>query len=94
MKQSERELRRLLQSIGMKFFVEFYNKFADSGLTNAEIVDMLPSYLERTARETRVRKARQIIDRGWTREAIELIAEARRVDPSAARRARYLLERL
>ena len=87
------ELLRLLNSVGKKCFVDFFAEFGDSRLSNAEVVEMLPSEYTLKARQSRVSTARRILREGAAREALEIVAASEKVDISAARRAWKLLDR-
>jgi hypothetical protein len=88
------DLVRLLNSVGKSTFVSFFDEFADSALTNQDVVTILPEQYTLKARNTRVSKARRILPKGLAEEALELICASERVDPETAKQARKLLRRL
>ncbi|MFY9619739.1 MAG: hypothetical protein WAM70_06510 [Pyrinomonadaceae bacterium] len=88
------DLVRLLNSVGKSTFVSFFNEFADTSLTNQDVVAILPEQYTLKARNTRVSKARRILREGLAEEALELICASERVDPETAKQARELLRKL
>jgi len=88
------DLVRLLNSVGKSTFVRYYRQFSDRTLSHEDLVELLPKEYTLKARHTRVSKARRILDEGLHRQALELIANAERVDEQTVRRARELLKEL
>jgi len=88
----ETDLVRLLNSIGKSTFIRYYHQFSDRSLSHETLVDLLPRTYTLKARHTRVSKARRILDEGLHRQALELIANSKRIDEQTARGARELLK--
>ena len=85
----EQHLLRLLRSIGLRTFVEYYAVFSDTSLTNEEAADRIPSTYTASTRRTRVSRARRIIGDGRSTEAFEFISRRR----ASIRRHRRLPQR-
>lgn len=88
------DLVRLLNSVGKSTFVSFFDEFADSSLTNQDVVAILPEEYTLKARNTRTSKARRILREGLAEEALGLICASERADPETAKQAQELLEKL
>jgi hypothetical protein len=88
------DLLRLINSIGKSTFVRYYDEFADSSLSNQDVVALLPQEYTLKSRNSRTTKARRIIREGLESEALEIIAHAQGVDRETANRAQELLRRL
>jgi hypothetical protein len=84
-------LDRLLRSIGKRTFIEFYRAFADSSISNLDLIDMLPSEYTLKSRRSRVSKARRILREGRDREALEIIRDSPNVGETISQRAQALL---
>ncbi len=91
---TDTDLDRLMRSVGLSVFVEYFELFADSTLSNADVADRLPHEYKLTARQTRVSCARRIIDRGLAPEALRIISESTRVDSHTSERAAAILRGL
>ena len=87
-------LDRLLMSIGKSVFVQYFDAFNNSALSNNDVAEMLPAKYTLKSRQSRTAHARRVIRDGMKVEALELIAESNRVDPDIAKRARVLLNRV
>lgn len=85
------ELDKLLNRIGKGVFARFYESFADSRISDAEIVSMLPPEFTLKSRRSRTSKARRIFREGREREALRRIADSERTDADATARAARLL---
>jgi hypothetical protein len=85
------DLNRLLRSVGLRVFVEYYHVFSDSRLSNQEAAGLLPHDYKLTARLTRVSCARRIIERGQTAEVLRFISESKRVDAATSQAALSML---
>jgi hypothetical protein len=87
-------LKRYLKSVGMGCFIRYFNQFNDPDLSNSEIADIIYEEMDYTykACNSRVGHARMIIRAGKAQDAFEMIANANRVDPEIAARAKVLLE--
>lgn len=85
------DLIRLLNSVGKKVFVDFYDRFSDPALTTADVAALLPDEYTPHSRRSRASTARRICRAGLGDEALYLVAASRSVDPASARKARELL---
>ncbi len=91
--RDDRELNRLVQSIGMACFVKYYKDFADFSRSDSIVVQKIreaEGYTE-CACATRVLKSRQIIRSGRARDALKRIAQSSRVPAQVANTASQLL---
>jgi hypothetical protein len=84
----------LLNRVGKRVFVEFFEQFNDVTLPVADVVSLLPREFTLKSRRSRTSKARRIIREGLVAEALTIIAESNRVEPEIAERARLLLGEL
>lgn len=91
---SSDELKRLLTSVGRAVFVEYYERFADSSLSNQDVADMLPASYTLKSRLSRTSHARSIMSRGLTVDALTLIAESTRLDNATVQEANERLVRV
>jgi hypothetical protein len=87
------DLYRLLGSIGKGVFVRYYHEFANSALTNQEIVELLPSEYTLKSRRTRTSGARRIFREGLEKDALRLIINSDRLDNDIVEQAKELLGR-
>ena len=81
---SSATLARLLKTIGMECFVNYYHHFADSNLSSADIIEQMHSregYTEKSCRG-RLGKARKVIRDGLSIKALTLIADSGRIQDS------------
>jgi hypothetical protein len=85
------DLNRLLRSVGLRVFVEYFDVFSNLRLSNQEAADLLPHDYKLTARLTRVSCARRIIERGQADEVLRFISESKRVDAATSQAALSLL---
>jgi len=91
---SDQRTRRLLQSVGMQAFVEYYEVFSDSTLTAVQAVERLDPCEDLGGRRVRVNCARHLIDEGLVIPALEMIAASKRVDAATSRGAARILASL
>jgi len=92
----DEQLNRSLQSIGMACFVKYFRHFNDTGLSNAQLVDLLirdERYTESGSR-TRVGQARRIIRNQRAREALRIVEHATRIADEVRRDAGRLADAL
>jgi hypothetical protein len=85
------DLVRLLNSVGKKVFVDYYDAFSDPSLTPDDVFELLSKGYKESARRTRASKGRKICQEGFGPDALRIIADSEKVDPAAARKARQLL---
>lgn len=88
----ETDLDRLVRSIGMNTFVQFYEEFSDPNISNQEMVERLPARYTLNSRRTRTTKARRILREGLEDDALRMIASADKVDAETAQKVRVLLK--
>lgn len=89
-------LNTLLNSIGKRTFVTYFQEFGDSGLSNQDIVALLQSGESFTAAASAARtsNARRIFREGLEQQALSIIVGSARVDRKVAKDARSLLAQL
>lgn len=94
--QDEEMIIELLRAVGMKAFVKYlYPVLAkDLDATVLDVVRLFPEYDQFTynAQHTRLNKARKIFKNGWGKEALKIIANSDRVDPSVREEALEFLK--
>ncbi len=84
----------LLNRVGKRVFVEYYEQFHDAHLTPAEVVELLPREFTKKSRWSRTSKARRIIKEGRQIEAFQMIVSSTKVEAGIAKRAEQLLGEL
>ena len=92
----ENQLNRSLQSIGMKCFVDYYEKFRDDKMSNVDLIELLMNnegYKE-SGCKTRVSQSRRIIKAGMSVAAFKKIVKFSRLENSTLKKARVLLDSL
>jgi len=92
----DNQLDRSLRSIGKKCFVDYYDKFSDSRLSNADLIELLmknEGYKE-SGCKTRVSQSRRIIKSGMSINALKEILKSSKLDDSTLDKAQILLNRL
>ena len=90
----EAELHNLLGKIGKRIFVQYYRDFGNQNISNQEMIAMLPSEYTFKSRTSRTSKSQRIFREGQEEQALSMIAESNRVEPSAALQASVLLAQL
>lgn len=89
----DQQLKRSLMSIGLACFVEYYEMFTDSSVSNVTAVDILmkqKKYSESGSR-TRVCQSRRIIREGRRDDALKYIAQSNRIHSKWTGKAESLL---
>jgi hypothetical protein len=89
------DLESLLNRVGKRVFIEYYEKFdSASALTNAEIAALLPPDFTLKSRLSRTTKARRIFREGLQVEALRVIATSDKTERAAVAKAVRLLAKL
>ena len=76
---NEQQLRRTLNSVGMRCFIIWFRQFCDPSLSNEDIavqIEETEQYSPKTCR-TRTSGARSIIRAGRGRDALTIVANSR-----------------
>lgn len=87
------DLTRLLNSIGKRVFVEYYEVFSNKSMNNEEKILKLPKKYKITGSRTRVTCANRIFELGLEKEALKIIINSR-TEQNSIEKARYLLRKL
>lgn len=87
------DLNRLLNSIGKKVFVDYFEMFSNKNLSNDEKVSLLPQHYSISGSRTRVSCANRIFDAGLEKEALKIIINSRS-EERAIEQAKALLSKL
>ena len=85
----------LLNSIGKKTFIKYYEVFKDANISQKDIIDKLaldPQKFTSTSMENKTSSARKIFTEGLEVEALQIIAGSK-ADIKAVEKARMLLDR-
>ena len=93
---NDNQLNRSLQSIGMKCFVDYYDKFCDNKLSNIDLIELLmknEGYKE-SGCKTRVSQSRRIIKAGMSVAALKKIVKSSRLEDSTIKKSQVLLDSL
>ena len=89
---NDQQLNRTLNSIGMECFVAYFREFANSGLSNEEVVEILMrdrGYKKKSCL-TRIRGARRIIKAGRAKDALMIISASPRMPSEIVAKAKRL----
>ena len=92
----ENQLNRSLQSIGMKCFIDYYDKFCDDKISNIDLIELLmknEGYKE-SGCKTRVSQSRRIIKAGMSVVVLKKIVKSSRLEDSTLKKAQELLDSL
>lgn len=84
------DLTRLLNSIGKRVFVQYYEVFSNKSMNNEEKILKLPKEYKITGSRTRVTCANRIFELGLEKEALKLIVNSR-TEQKSIEKAKYLL---
>ncbi len=90
---NDTQLKRSIQSVGMKCFVKYFEHFSDFTISNEELVDFLmknEAWVE-SGCKTRVTQARCIISQGMTRKVLEIVVVSRNIPDDVIHQAESLL---
>lgn len=90
---NDQQLNRYLQSVGKGCFVKYLELFENERYSNEDLIEKLMAeegYTEKGSR-TRVVGSRRIIEAGRRSDALEMIAESKRLDPKVVEKAKQLL---
>ncbi len=85
-----------LRAVGFDTFVKYYRKFADPNLETGDIKEILEqneSYKESSC-NTKASNGKRIIENGWGKAALAIIANANRIDDSIIEDAKKLLKKI
>lgn len=87
-------MERLLNSVGKKCFVEYFEIFKNMNIEHSDLVNTIHEEkgYSLKACQTRVSKSRKIIGNGQTSDAFQVIIKAQRVDEATRSRAIQLFE--
>ena len=94
MEMSDDQLKRSIQSVGKKCFVNYFEKFRDLTQSPEDLVDLLveDNHYAKTASATRVSCSRRIIKAGRAKEVLLDIVESK-VEDSIKYKAKKLLQK-
>ena len=87
-------LEALLNRVGKRVFVQYYEQFRDTRLPAGDVVALLPREFTAKSRSSRTSKARRIFREDRATEALRVIAASGRVETDVAEQARQLLAQL
>lgn len=92
---NDKQLQTALRSMGMTCFVEYYPHLCDLSLSTDDIAQLMLD--DRKGWSTiinRVRNGRRIVKAGRVRDALMIIAGARKADEQVRQKARQYLDDL
>ncbi|HCR70935.1 MAG TPA: hypothetical protein DIW23_05795 [Anaerolineae bacterium] len=90
---NDTQLKRSIQSVGMKCFVKYFEHFLDSTIKNDELVELLmknEGWIE-SGCKTRVAQAKRIINHGKSKDALKIIVNSSKIDAEINLQAKELL---
>ena len=73
------DIKKLLNGIGIQVFVEYFKYFDNPSYEVADIIEILPSNYTEKSRRSRISKARTLIKENRVQEALDYIAESKRI---------------
>jgi len=85
-------IEQLLNGIGIKIFVEYFQYFNNDDLDTSDIIEILPNSYTEKSRRSRISKARTIIKNHRLKEALNYILNSMRVDEEIKEKARIILD--
>jgi predicted HNH restriction endonuclease len=85
-------IEKLLNGIGIKIFVTYFQYFNDNNLDTSDIIEILPNSYTEKSRRSRISKARTIISNNRLQEALNYILNSTRVDEQIKEKAQNILD--
>lgn len=85
------DLIRLLNSIGKRVFVEYYDVFSNNNLTTVEKIEKLPKEYAINGSKTRVYCASKIFENGLELDALKIVTQAK-VDDEVKDKANMIIQ--
>jgi len=73
------EMKKLLNGIGIKVFVDYFNYFNNLDYEVTDIIEILPSQYTEKSRRSRISKARTLIRENKLDEVLNYILESKRI---------------
>lgn len=86
-------IEKLLNGIGIKIFIEYFEYFNDDNLDTNDIIEILPSSYTEKSRRSRISKARTIIKSHQLEEALNYILNSIRIDEEIKEKVRTILNK-
>lgn len=93
---NDEQLKQSLKSMGMKCFVDYFDRFNDKAYSSVALVDLLmrEKGYAKSASRTRVHRARRIIAAGRAVDALQVVAHSTRISGQTAQEASRLASSL
>lgn len=85
-------LQKLLNGIGIKIFVEYFQYFNDNKLDSNDIIEILPNLYTDKSRRSRISKARTIIKNNQLEDTFNYILNSIKVDEDIKAKVRIILK--
>lgn len=89
---TDSEILRLLNSIGKRVFVEYYEVFKDSGLSTDDKISKLPEEYSYNGSRTRVNCANRIFENKCQTRALQMVTNAKVEDWVISKANKLLIE--
>lgn len=91
-KNKNQVLERLINSVGMNFFIDHYHELLDLSIPNKVLIERLLEDYTNKSKASRVSKGRRIIREGLAKDALLKISNAKKVDDDVREEAEELLK--
>lgn len=85
-------LQKLLNGIGIKIFVEYFQYFNNNRLDSNDIIEILPNLYTEKSRRSRISKARTIIKNNQLEDTFNYILNSIKVDEDIKAKVRIILK--
>ena len=84
----KKALPRLINAVGKRCFIHYYNELRKNYENKTSNIDFLPDEFTLSSKRVRVSNAKKIFEKGWEIDALRLIIDSNRVDDEIVARAK------
>lgn len=86
-------INKLLNRVGMKVFIKYFESFNNPKLTNNDIVELFEEDFTTKSKISRTSKARKLIRENSIVDILEVIINAKKIDVETIEKAKFLLKK-
>lgn len=86
-------INKLLNRVGMKVFIKYFESFNNPKLTNNDIVELFEEDFTMKSKISRTSKARKLIRENALVDILEVIINAKKIDVETIEKAKFLLKK-
>lgn len=86
-------INKLLNRVGMKVFIKYFESFNNPKLTNNDIVELFEEDFTTKSKISRTSKARKLIRENALVDILEVIINAKKIDVETIEKAKFLLKK-